>query len=85
MFARTLFLLAFVIEAAMKCQATFCGDLKQSLEQELYDHLKRCSYNATNNKSQCCEAENSSLDERIKNHDILCGGKLFKIYVLASS
>ena len=69
----------------MKCQATFCGDPKQSLEQELYNHSKRCSFYTADNKSQCCEAEKSSLDERMKDHEILCAGKLYKIYLLASS
>ena len=81
-FGRLVFLLALV---TMKCQATFCGDRKQRLEKELNDHFKRCSYHGAEIKSQCCEAEKSSLDERMKDHEILCAGKLYKIYLLPSS
>ena len=80
MFERPVLVLAFVIQAAMKCQATFCDDRKRSLQQELRNHLKRCSHSNPIN-FQCCDAEKSSLQERIKNHDILCG-KLYKVYLL---
>lgn len=63
-FGRPAFLLAFVIHAAMKCQAKFFVDREQRLGQELYHHSKRCSYHTAGKKSQCCEAEKSSLDER---------------------
>ena len=64
-------LLVFVIQAAVKCQATFCSDRHKTLQQELYNHCIRCVLTAVN--SECCEAENSSLKERGKNHGILCG------------
>ena len=71
MFGLHFLLLAFVIQAAIKCQATFCSDCYENLQQELNDHCERCVYSAV--KSKCCEAEKSSLEERKKNHGILCG------------
>ena len=67
-------LLVFVIQEAIKCQATFCSDRHKNLQQEVKDHCERCVYSTVN--SECCEAENSSLEERKTNHGILCGGKL---------
>ena len=66
-------LLVFVIQAAIKCQAKFCSDRQKNLQQELNEHYVRCIFPAV--KSECCVAEKSSLDERKKNHGILCGGK----------
>ena len=82
-FGLPVFLLIFVTQTAIKCQATFCRDRKKKLEQELFDHCVRCIYPAV--KSGCCEAEKSSLEERKINHEILCGEFYNKIYLLASS
>ena len=60
-----------VMQEDMKCRATVCSDRYKILQQELHDHCGRCIYPAV--KSQCCEAENSSLEERGENHRILCG------------
>ena len=76
-------LLIFVTQTAIKCQATFCSDRKTKLEQELFDHCVRCIYPAV--QSGCCEAEKSSLEERKRNHGILCCEFYNKIYLLASS
>ena len=65
------FILAFVIQAAIKCQATFCSGRYENLQQEIRNHLKRCTNTGIN--SQCCDVEKSSLKERKKNHKILCG------------
>ena len=71
MFGLHVLLLVFVVQAAIKCQATFCSDRSKKLQQELDDHKRRCISSAVN--SECCEAEKSSLEERGKNHGILCG------------
>ena len=71
MFGLNFLLLAFVIQAAIKSQATFWSDRHKNLQQELNDHYVRCIWLAVN--SECCEAEKSSLEERKKNHGILCG------------
>ena len=74
-------LLVFAIQAAIKCQATFCSDRYINLQQELIDHCMRCITGPAVN-SECCEAEKSSLEERKKNHRILCGELYNKIYLL---
>ena len=71
MFGLHVLVLVFVLQAAIKCQATFCSDRYKKLHQELNDHCSRCPYLIVN--SECCEAERSSLEEREKNHGILCG------------
>lgn len=81
MFERPVLLLAFVIQAAMKCQGTFCSDRKRSLQHEINNHLKRCSRSNPINL-QCCDAEKSSLQERIKNHEMLCGKFYVVVYFL---
>ena len=72
MFGLHALLLVFVIQAAIKCKATFCSDRYKKLQQKLNDHCSRCHYFLIVN-SECCEAERSSLEEREKNHGILCG------------
>ena len=67
-------LLVFVIQAAMKCNATFCSDRSDTLQQDIRNHKSRCS-DLDDEESSCCEAEKSSLEERMKNHLILCGGE----------
>ena len=82
-FGLPVLLLIFVIQTAIKCQATFCIDRKTKLQQELFDHCVRCIFSAV--KSGCCEVEKSSLEERERNHGILCGEFYNKIYLFASS
>ena len=72
-------LLVFVIQEVVKCQAAFCSDRRETLQQQLNYHCVRCVYPAV--KSECCMAEESSLKERGKNHGILCGGKLHNSYI----
>ena len=76
MFGLHVLLLVFVIQAAIKCQATFCSDRHKNLQEELNDHCWRLFGHLTDVNSKCCESEKSSLEERKKNHGILCGGKL---------
>ena len=72
MFGLHVLLLVFVIQAAIKCQAEFCSDCHKSLQQEINNYCLRC-INDLAVKSECCEAEESSLEERKTNHRILCG------------
>ena len=67
--------LVFVIQAAMKCQATFCDDLIKKLNEELREHLNRCTDEKS--ESPCCEAEESSLKERTRNYKKLCPNQCY--------
>ena len=64
-------LLVFAIQTAMKCHATFCNDRYDSLLHDICNHNRRCLH-SDNKGPSCCEAEESSLKERIQNHIILC-------------
>ena len=68
-------LFVFVIQTAMKCQATFCDDLIKKLHEELREHLNRCTDEKS--ESPCCEAEESSLKERIRNYKKPCPNQCY--------
>ena len=67
--------LVFVIQAAMKCQATFCDDLIKKLNEEVREHWSRCLDEKS--ESPCCEAEESSLKERTRNYKKLCPNQCY--------
>ena len=78
-FGQLVLLLVLVIHVVMKCQATFCIDHHNKLAREIHEHQSHCS-DQVKNRSQCiCEAEASSLEERRRNYEILCQGKLYKV------
>ena len=56
----------------MKCHTTFCSNRYDTLQHDIRDHKSRCSYR-NDKKYLCCEAEESSLEERKRNHLIICG------------
>ena len=77
---RLVLLLVFVVHVDMICEATFCFDHYTKLVKEIREHQSRCSVQV-DNSSPCCEAEESSLEERRRNYKILCQQrKFYKIY-----
>ena len=72
-----------VIQAAMKCQASFCDDRYDRLMEEIRNATSYCTRPAEK-RSPCCEAHVSSLEERTRNHKILCPseGELYQFFLI---
>ena len=79
-----------VIQAAMKCQASFCDDRYDRLMEEIRNATSYCTGPAEKRsscimkRSSCCEAHVSSLEERTRNHKILCPseGELYQFFLI---
>ena len=78
-FGQLVLYLFIVIQAAMKCQASFCDNRYDRLMEEIRNATSDCTRPAEE-RSPCCEAHVSSLEERTRNHKILCPseGELYK-------